>query len=186
VTIMDIDNSRLAALFYAELSKTFQIRGRWRDCSSQMQGLWEDAVREAIARAASQEGDEQEAAKMLLARLSSATGERPTGFYTVAALLYEELIGRYETGVAFFGLGQPWDARTPRTHQLWADALRRVLARMALSSENPGCAGYCFHVLRESADQPSSPTAIQSSAEAERQPPSPTPQPKRRWWQFWR
>lgn len=79
-------------------------------------------VREAIARAASQEGEDQEAAEMLLARLSAATEERPTDCYTVAALLYEELIGRYESGVAFFGLGQPWDARTPRTHQLWADA----------------------------------------------------------------
>lgn len=183
---MGIDNEKLAAIVYAELSKTFQIRGRWRDCSSQMQALWVEAVREAIARAASQEGDEQEAAKMLLARLSSATGERPTDFYTVAALLYEELIEKYESGVAFFGLGQPWDARTPRTRQLWADALRRVLARTALSSENPGCAGYCFHVFRESADQPSSPTASESSTDAERHLQSSTPQPERRLWQFWR
>src|SRR5690348_5174842 len=99
---MEIEYEKLAALLYAELSKTFQIRGRWRDCSGQMQALWEEAVREAVARAAGLEGEKQEAATLLLARLSSATGERPTDFYTVAALLYEELIGRYETGVAFF------------------------------------------------------------------------------------
>lgn len=37
---MDINNVKLAALVYAESSKTFQIKGRWRDCSSQMQALW--------------------------------------------------------------------------------------------------------------------------------------------------
>jgi hypothetical protein len=183
---MDIDNEKLAALVYAELSKTFQIKGRWRDCSSQMQSLWEEAVKEAVARAAGQEVEQQEAATMLLARLSAATGERPTDWYTVAALLYEELIGHYESGVAFFGLGKPWEARTARTHQLWAEALRRVLARTALSGENPGCAGYCLHVFRESADQPTSPTVCRSSTDAERHLQSSTPQPKRRWWQFWR
>jgi hypothetical protein len=186
MSIKGIDYEKLAGLVYGELSKTFQITGRWRDCSSQMQAIWEEAIREVIACAASQEGDEQEAATLLMSRLSAATGERPTDFYTVAALLYEELIGRYESGVAFFGLGQPWEARTARTHQLWAEALRRVLARTALSSENPGCAGYCFHVFRESAGQPTGPAVSQSSTDAEQQPPSPTPQPKRRWWQFWR
>jgi hypothetical protein len=183
--MIDIDYEKLAAQFYAELSKTFQIKGRWRDCSSQMQALWEAAVKEAVARAAGQEVEQQEAATMLLARLSSATGERPTDFYTVAALLYEELIGRYESGVAFFGLGQPWDARTPRTHQVWADALRRVLARTALSSENPGCAGYCFHVLRESAGQPTGPASKPECTESEQPPAPPTPQVKRPWWRFW-
>jgi hypothetical protein len=36
-SIMDIDNNILAALFHDKLHQTFQVNGRWRDCSDRMQ-----------------------------------------------------------------------------------------------------------------------------------------------------
>ena len=125
VTIMDIDYEKLAALFYVELQKTFVMKGRWRDCSETFQRVWEEAVRQALVRAASQEGDEYGAATLLLKRLSTPTSDRDTNIYTVAALVFEELINRYESGVAFFGLGMAWESRSEQAHEIWAVAVRR-------------------------------------------------------------
>jgi hypothetical protein len=180
---MDIDHEKLAALFYTELQKTFEIKGRWRDCSDTFQRVWEGAIHEALIRAASQEGDENGAATLLLRRLSTATGERATDFYTLAALVYEELIRKLESGVSFFGLGNPWEARTQKTHEVWAVAMRRALSRAALSGENPGGDGYCLFVPREAADRHVEATGIPSSTESER--PHQQPQSKRPWWRFW-
>jgi hypothetical protein len=74
--------------------------------------------------------------------------------YTVAALVFEELIQRHDSGVSFFGLGNPWESRTEKTHEIWGVAIRRALARTAISEENPGGDGYCLFLPRESADQP--------------------------------
>ncbi len=114
MSITGIDYEKLAGLIYAELHKTFVVQGQWRTCSDKFQRIWEDAVKEALVRAASQEGDENGPARMLLKRLSTATGERPTDFYTVAALVFEQLINKYESGVAFFGLGQSWESRSDK------------------------------------------------------------------------
>ena len=177
----DIDYEKLAALFYAELHRTFVVRGRWCDCSASFQRVWEEAVRQALIRAASQEDDENGAATVLLRKLSSATGERATDFYTVAAVVFEQLIQRYESGVAFFGLGVAWESRSEMAHEIWAVAVRRALARTALSGENPGGEGYCLFVPREAADQRAEGTA--SPAIAESEPAGPPP--KRRWWKSW-
>ncbi len=88
---MDIDYEKLAALFYGELHRTFVVKGRWRDCSETFQRVWEEAVRQALIRAASQAGDESSAATLLLKRLSTPTNDRDTNIYTVAAVIYEEL-----------------------------------------------------------------------------------------------
>ena len=185
MTIKDIDNEKLAALFYLELQKTFEIKGRWRDCSATFQRIWEDAIHDALVRAVNHEGDEQGAASVLLKRLSTPPGEMPTDFYTLAALVFEQLITHYESGVSFFGLGTPWEVRTHKTHEIWALAIRRALTRAALSGENPGGDGYCLHVRRESTDQPLVRTGSPASTKAG-VPDQPPPQPKRRWWQFWR
>ena len=123
---MDIDNEKLAALFYYELHQTFVVKGQWRDCSDTFQRVWEEAVRQALIRAASQEGDENGVVTLLLRRLSTATGERATDFYTVATLVFEQLINRYESGVAFFGLGMAWESRSEQAHEIWAVAVRRA------------------------------------------------------------
>ncbi|MFO0926147.1 MAG: hypothetical protein U0736_03790 [Gemmataceae bacterium] len=179
---MDIDNERLAALVYGELHKTFVLKGRWRGCSDAMQGLWEEAVHEALVRAASQEGDEGATAAHLLRRLSTPEGERGPDCYTVAALAYEELIQHYESGGSFFGLGLPWEARTEKTHQAWAGAIRLALSRTALSGENPGGAGYCLHVARASADRPFEEAASAPPAGSGMEKP---PATRRLWWKFW-
>jgi hypothetical protein len=147
--------------------------------------LWEDAVREALVHAARLEGDENGPAAVLLKKLSTATGERPTDFYTLAAVLYEQLVLRYESGVAFFGLGIPWERRSEKAHEIWTIAIRRALSRTALSSENPGGDEFCLHVRRESADQPHVRTPGNVPAESEQQPDPPPPAPKRPWWKFW-
>jgi hypothetical protein len=183
---MNIDHAKLAALFYAALHRTFVVRGRWRDCSESFQGLWEEAVRQALIRAASQEGDGNGPATLLLRRLSTATGERATDFYTVAAVIFEELIQRYESGVAFFGLGMAWESRSEKAHEIWAVAVRRALARTALSGENPGGEGYCLFVPREAADRRAEGTASPTSAESEGAAAPALPSPKRPWWKFWR
>jgi hypothetical protein len=182
----DIDYEQLAALFYAELHRTFVVRGRWRDCSDTFQRVWEEAVRQALIRAASQEGDENGAATVLLKRLSTATGERATDCYTVAVVIFDELIQRYESGVTFFGLGMAWESRSEKAHEIWAVAVRRALARTALSGENPGGDGYCLFVPRAAGDRPAEGTARATPAGSEEQDASPPPSPKRRWWQFWR
>ncbi len=179
---MSIDFEKLAALFHDELHKTFQVNGRWRDCSDKMQRLWEDAIREALVHAARLEGDENGPATILLKKLSTATGERPTDFYTLAAVLYEQLVLRYESGVAFFGLGIPWERRSEKAHEIWTTAIRRALSRTALSSENPGGEEFCFHVFRESVDR----TPRPAPAEGEQPPAPPSPASKRPWWKFWR
>lgn len=178
---MDIDHDKLAHLVYAYLHKTVAVKGRWRDCSDEMQRLWEEAVHGAMVRAASQEGNEG-AAALLMRRLSTPEGERGPDFYTVAALAYEALIQQQESGVSFFGLGLPWEARTEKTHQIWAGAIRLALSRTALSGENPGGAGYCFHVPRESADRPFEEVASAPPAGSGTEEPPPT---RRRWWRFW-
>lgn len=185
-SIMDIDNNILAALIHDELHKTFQVNGRWRDCSDKMQRLWEEAVHEALVRAARLEGDENGPATVLLKKLSTATGERPTDFYTLAAVLYEQLLLRYESGVAFFGLGVPWERRSEKAQGIWTTAIRRALSRTALGSENPGGEEFCFHVFRESADQPYVRTPRPAPAEGEQPPAPPSPASKRPWWKFWR
>lgn len=182
---MDIDNEKLTALFYAELHRTFVVRGRWRDCSDTFQRAWEEAVRQALIRAASQEGDENGVLTLLLRRLSTATGKRATDFYTVAALIFEELITRYESGISFFGLGNPWESRTQKTHEIWAVAIRRALARTALSGENPGGQGYCLFVPRESADRSAEGTARPAPADSEEPAGPPSASPKRPWWKLW-
>jgi hypothetical protein len=182
---MNIDHEKLAGLFYAELHRTFVVRGRWRDCSESFQRVWEESVRQALIRAASQEGDENGAARVLLRRLSTATGKRATDFYTVAAVVFEQLISRYESGVAFFGLGMAWESRSEKAHEIWAVAVRRALARTALSGENPGGDGYCLFVSREAAARPAEGPASPASAESE-PPHLPPPRPKRPWWKFWR
>lgn len=180
---MDIDNEKLAALFYRQLQKTFEIRGQWRTCSDAFQRIWEEAIHEALVQAASQEGDENGAATLLLKRLSTATGDRATDFYTVAGLVFEELIDRHESGVSFLGLGNPWESRTQKTHEIWAVAIRRALARTALSGENPEGQGYCLFIPRESADRRAESTASPASAQAVE--PDMEPKPKRPWWKLW-
>jgi hypothetical protein len=183
--IMNIDFERLAALFHDQLHRTFVVRGRWCDCSDTFQRAWEEAVMQALIRAASQEGDENGAATLILKRLSTPTGDRDTNSYTVAAVIFDELIQRYESGVAFFGLGVAWESRSEKAHEYWAVAVRRALARTALSGENPGGDGYCLFLPRESADRPAEGTVRPTSAESE--PPAPPPsRPKRPWWKFWR
>jgi len=180
----DIDYERLAAMFYGELHRTFVVRGRWCDCSDTFQRAWEESVRQALIRAASQEGDENGVVTLLLRRLSRPTSDRDTDFYTVAALVFEQLINRYESGVAFFGLGMAWESRSEQAHEIWAVAVRRALARTALSGENPGGDGYCLLVPREAVDRPAEGTARPTSAESEE--PQKQPQPNRPWWKFWR
>lgn len=181
----DIDYDKLVSLFYTELHQTFVVRGRWCDCSDSFQRVWEESVRQALIHAASQEGDENGAATLLLKRLSTAAGERATDFYTVAAVIFEELMQRYESGVAFFGLGMAWESRSEKAHEIWAEAIRRALARTALSGENPGGEGYCLFVPRRWADRPVMGAASPTCTEAEK-PHQPTQQPKRPWWRFWR
>lgn len=183
MSITGIDYEKLAGLFYSELHKTFVVTGQWRTCSDKFQRIWEDAVKEALVRAASQEGDENGPAALLLKRLSTAAGDRATDFYTVAALVFEQLITRYESGVAFFGLGMAWDSRSDKAHEIWTLAIRRALSRAGLSDENPGFESYLLHVFRESADQP----FVDTSRSPTDQAPAPPPTvPKRRWWEFWR
>jgi hypothetical protein len=80
MSITGIDFEKLAGLFYSELHKTFVVSGQWRTCSDTFQRIWEDAVKESLIRAASQEGDDNAPATLLLKRLSTAAGERATDF----------------------------------------------------------------------------------------------------------
>lgn len=183
MSISGIDYEKLAGLFYAELYKTFVVSGQWRTCSDKFQRIWEDAVKDALVRAASQESDENGPATLLLKRLSTAADERATDFYTVAALVFEQLINRYESGTAFFGLGMAWASRSDKAHEIWTLAMRRALSRAGLSDENPGFESYLLHVFRESADQPFVSTSHPATDQA---PSSSPPAPKRPWWKFWR
>jgi hypothetical protein len=185
MSITGIDYEKLAGLIYAELHKTFVVSGQWRTCSDKFQRIWEDAVKEALVRAASQERDEKRAASLLLTRLSTATGERATDFYTVAALVFEQLINKYESGTAFFGLGMAWDSRSDKAQEIWTLAIRRALSRAGLSDENPGFESYLLHVFRESADQPFVEASRPTPAQSEQPPASSPPVPKRPWWSFW-
>ncbi len=60
---MELDNHDLAALVYDELHEAFKketklvMEWRWVSCSDEMQRAWEEAVRRALVRAASLEGD---------------------------------------------------------------------------------------------------------------------------------
>jgi hypothetical protein len=173
---MSIDFEKLAALFHDELHRTFSAKFQWHTCTSLFQQAWENAIRQALIRMASEEADESGAAKALLERVSTPPSEREPDFYTVAALTYEEIRKRYEADAPFFGLANPWERRTQKTHDLWAYAIRRALARTALSDEAPGnYDSYILHVERASADQPYVPSPRIVSAKAE-EPTDPPPQ----------
>lgn len=152
---MNIAFEKLAALFHDELHKTFSVRYQWYTCSSLFQQIWEEAIRQALIRMASEEADENGAATLLHKQISTLPHEREPDCYTLAAVIYEELRKRYEADAPFFGLANPWERRTQKTHDLWAFAIRRALSRTALSDETPGdYDSYMLHVDRVSADQP--------------------------------
>lgn len=151
---MNIDFEKLAALFHDELHRTFSVRFQWYTCSSLFQQAWEEAIRQALIRMANEEADENGAATLLLERVSTPPHPLEADFYSLAAIIYEEVRKRYEADAPFFGLANPWERRTQKTHDLWALAIRRALSRTALSDENPGADGYILHVERVSADQP--------------------------------
>ena len=177
---MNIDFEKLAAFFHDELHKTFSVRFQWRTCTSLFQNAWEQAIKQALIRMASEEADASGAAKVLLERVLTPPSEREPDFYTVAALIYEEVRKRYEADAPFFGLTNPWERRTQKTHDLWAYAIRRALARTALSDEPAGdYDSYMLHVDRASADQPYVPPPRIVSAKSE-QPTNPPPQPPER------
>ena len=168
---MNIDFEKLAALFHDELHKTFSVRYQWYTCSSLFQQAWEEAVKQALNRMASEEADENGAAKMLLERVSTLPHPLEADCYTLAAVIYEEIRKRYEADAPFFGLGNPWERRTQKTHDLWAFAIRRALSRTALSDENPGnYDSYMLHVDRVSADQPHVPPPSSVSVKSEPPP----------------
>lgn len=177
---MNIDFEKLAALFHDELHRTFSVRFQWYTCTSLFQQAWEEAIKQALIRMASEEAVDKGAASLLLERVSTPPSEREPDFYTVAALTYEEKRKRYEADAPFFGLANPWERRTQKTHDLWAFAIRRALSRTALSDEPPGdYDSYLLHVDRVSADQPYVPPPRIVSAKAE-EPPDPPPQPPER------
>ena len=151
---MNIDFEKLAALFHDELHRTFSVRFQWYTCTSLFQQVWEEAIKQALIRMASEKAEQKGAASLLLERLSTPPHPLETDFYSLAAVIYEEVRKRYEADAPFFGLANPWERRTKKTHDLWAVAVRRALSRTALSDENPGADGYMLHVERVSADQP--------------------------------
>lgn len=150
---MNIDFEKLAALFHDELRRTFSVRFQWYTCSTLFQQVWEQAIKQALIRMASEEGDESCVVKLLLERVSTPPHPLEADFYSLAAVIYEEVRKRYEADAPFFGLANPWERRTKKTHDLWALAVRRALSRTALSDENPGVDGYMIHVDRVSGDQ---------------------------------
>jgi hypothetical protein len=168
--ITGIDYETLAALFHDELHKTFSVRFQWYTCSDLFQQIWEHSIKQAVARLASQEANENGPASLLLERLSTPPHPLEADFYSLAAVIYYETRKRYESGVPFFGLANPWERRTQKTHDLWAFAIRQALSRTALSDENPGGDGYMIHVERVSADYPYVPPPRYVSAKVE-QPP---------------
>ena len=170
--ITGIDFEKLAALFHDELHRNFSVRFQWYTCSSVFQQAWEDAIRKALIRMAGEEADENGAATLLHKQVSTPPHEREPDCYTLAAVIYEELRKRYEADAPFFGLANPWERRTKKTHDLWAFAIRRALSRTALSDENPGnYDSYMVHVERASADQPNvpSPRIVVAKAETPQQ-----------------
>lgn len=169
--ITGIDFEKLAALFHDELHKTFSVRHQWHTCSSLFQRAWEEAITVALIRMANDEADQAGPAKLLLERVSTPPGEREPDCYTLAAVIYEELRKRYEADAQFFGLANPWERRTQKTHDLWAYAIRRALSRTALSDEPPGnYDSYLPHVDRVSADQPHVPSPRSVSEKSEPPP----------------
>jgi len=177
---MNIDYEKLTALFHDQLHRTFSVRFQWYTCSTLFQQAWEQAITQALIQMASEEADQSGAARKLLERVSTPPSEREPDFYTLAALAYEEIRKRYEADTPFFGLANPWERRTQKTHELWAYAIRRALARTALSDEPPGdYDSYILHVERASADQPYVPPPRFVTGEGE-QPPDPPPQPPER------
>jgi hypothetical protein len=174
--ITGIDFEKLAALFHDELHRTFSVRYQWYTCSDLFQQAWEQAITQALIQMASQEADEKGAASLLLERITMPQHPREPDFYTLAALTYEEIRKRYEADAPFFGLANAWERRTEKTHELWANAIRRALARTALSDEPPGdYDSYILHVERASADQPCVPPPRFVTGEGE-----PPPQPPER------
>jgi hypothetical protein len=153
--ITGIEFEKLAALFHDELHRTFSVRFQWYTCSSVFQQAWEDAIRKALFRMASEEAHPNGPGSTLLERVATPPHPLEADFYSLAAVIYEELRKRYEADAPFFGLANPWERRTQKTHDLWAFAIRRALSRTALSDENPGnYDSYMLHVDRVSADQP--------------------------------
>jgi hypothetical protein len=185
--MIDIDFNNMTLLIYDELHKAYLtetslvIEWCFRRCSDKMQRVWEDATRRALIRAASLDGDKSGAVSLLVKRLS-ATGPRQTDFYTLAAVIYEELLNRFD--VVSLDMERPWEARSDRTHEIWAIAIRKALARTGLSGESLGYDDFRLYLPRESSGKAalseegaSSPSASESEDQQ---------QPKRPWWRFWR
>lgn len=169
---MNIDFEKLAAIFHDELHRTFAVKYQWYTCSSLFQQAWKEAVKQALIRMAGEEAHPKGAASLLLERLSTPPHPLETDFYSLAAVIYEEVRKRYEADAPFFGLANPWERRTQKTHDLWAYAVRRALARTALSDESPGnYDSYMLHVDRVSADRPYVPPPRFVAGRSEQPPP---------------
>lgn len=150
----DDDIKHLTPIVYDELHDIFKaaptlvvLGHRWVCCTDEFQRSWEEAIHRALVRAASSEGEPGPIAVVLKALLNRKI-EREPDFYTLAGLLLDELMKRYEYGIGLPGMDHPWEARSRHTQQIWAASMRKALARTGLSSENPGADDYRFFLPR--------------------------------------
>jgi hypothetical protein len=185
---MEINIDTLTPLIYGELNQAYLKESNlvvswcFRRCTSKMQQVWESAVEKALVGAATAEGEHGTLARVVR-HLSTRTRERDTDWYTLAGVIYEEVLKRY--GIVPLGLERPWRDRCARTQEIWSIAIRRALSRTGLSDENPGADEYCLFLPRESADRANAGTPSPANMESEK-PHEPTPKPQRPWWRFWR
>jgi hypothetical protein len=152
----DDDINHLTPIVYGELHEDFKanptlvvVGDGWVYCTAEFQRCWEEAMKRALVRAAAGEGGKGPSALVLKALLNRKL-EREPDFYTLAGILCIQLVRHYEPWTGLPGMDRPWEARSKRTHQIWAYAMRKALARTGLSSENPKPDDYRFFLPRKS------------------------------------
>jgi hypothetical protein len=98
------DINRLTAIVYDELHKVFKdnptlvvLGHRWVCCTDEFQRSWEEAIHRALVRSASGEGEHGPTA-LVLKTLLNRTMKLEPDFYTLAGVLLDELMKRYEYG----------------------------------------------------------------------------------------
>lgn len=62
--------------------------------------------------------------------------------------MLDEVVKRYEPWTGLPGIDRLWEARSQRTRQIWANSVRKALARTGLTSENPSADDYRFFLPR--------------------------------------
>ncbi len=110
----DDDISHLTPIVYGELHEVFKanptrvvVGDGWVYCTAEFQRCWEEAIQRALVRVASGEGENGPTAFVLKA-LSNRKMEREPDFYTLAGILCDELVKRYEAWTGLPGVDRPW------------------------------------------------------------------------------